>query len=81
MKALLAKADALGANTFAPSLFVFFSDKSRADELRAYAKSNLTATSAHEVAKAADEVEFRAEFKPRLTTQLSKWIDNRPARK
>jgi aminopeptidase N len=76
MKALLAKTDALGANTFAPSLFVFFPDKSRADELRAYAKSNLPATSAHEVAKAVDEVEFRAEFKSRLAIQLSQWIDN-----
>ena len=76
MKALLAKTDALGANTFAPTLFVFFSEKSRADELRAYAKSNLPAGSAHEVAKAVDEVEFRAEFKPRLSSQLSSWIDN-----
>jgi aminopeptidase N len=76
MKGLLAKTDALGANTFAPTLFVFFSEKSRADELRAFAKSNLPAGSAHEVAKAVDEVEFRAEFKPRLSSQLSSWIDN-----
>src|SRR2546429_645684 len=44
MKALLEKTDALGANTFAPSLFVFFSEKSHADELKTYAKSNLPAT-------------------------------------
>ena len=72
MKALLEKTDALGANTFAPSLFVFFSEKSRADELKTYAKSNLPATSAKEVAKAVDEVEFRAEFKQRLAPQLNK---------
>jgi aminopeptidase N len=76
MNALLEKADALGANTFAPSLFVFFSEKSRADELKTYAKSSLPADSAHEVAKAADEVEFRAEFRPRLVAQLSKWLDS-----
>ena len=72
MKALLEKTDALGANTFAPSLFVFFSEKPRADELKTYAKSNLPATSAKEVAKAVDEVEFRAEFKQRLAPQLNK---------
>ena len=77
MKALLEKTDALGANTFAPSLFVFFSEKSRADELKTYAKSNLPATSAKEVAKAVDEVEFRAEFKQRLAPQLNKWIEQR----
>ena len=77
MKALLEKTDALGANTFAPSLFVFFSEKPRADELETYAKSNLPATSAKEVAKAVDEVEFRAEFKQRLAPQLNKWIEQR----
>jgi aminopeptidase N len=81
MKALLEKTDALGANTFAPSLFVFFSEKSRANELKTYAKSNLPDTSAKEVAKAVDEVEFRAEFKQRLVPQLTPWIDNQTKRK
>jgi aminopeptidase N len=76
MKALLAKTDALGANRYAPSLFTFFSDDSRADELKAYAKTNLPATSATDVAKAVDEIHFRSEFKKRLATQLSAWIDN-----
>ena len=76
MKALLAKTDALGVNRYAPSLFTFFSDQSRADELKAYAKTNLPATSAKEVAKAVDEVEFRAEFKRRLANQLGAGIDN-----
>jgi len=77
MKALLAKTDALGANSYAPSLFNFFSEPSRAAELKAYAKTNLpsTAASAKEVAKAVDEVEFRAEFKRRLISQLAGWID------
>jgi len=77
MKALLAKTDALGANSYPPSLFVFFSEQSRADELKAYAKTNLPPTSAKEVAKAVDEVEFRAEFKKRLVEQLSSWVDKK----
>ncbi len=75
MKALLAKTDALGANRYAPSLFTFFSDDSRADELKAYGKTNLPAESATDVAKAVDEIQFRSEFKKRLASQLSAWID------
>ena len=75
MKAILAKADALAADSYAPGLFTFFSEKSRVGELKAYAKANLHATSAKEVNKALDEVEFRAEFKPRLAQQLKTWID------
>ena len=80
MKALLEKTDAVGANSFAPSLFVFFSEKVRADELETYAKSNLPSTSVKEVAKAVDEVEFRAEFKQRLVPQLTAWIDSQTKR-
>src|SRR5216110_3288237 len=75
MKALLAKADALDANRYAPSLFTFFSDDSRAEELKVYAKLNLPAESATDVAKAVDEIQFRSEFKKRLANQLSAWID------
>ena len=74
MKALLAKTDAAGANRYAPSLFTFFSDDSRADELKSYAKTNLPPASAPEVAKVVDEVQFRAEFKKRLAPQLNTWI-------
>jgi aminopeptidase N len=77
MKALLAKTDALSANTYPPGLFTFFSDDSRAEELRTYAKNSLTAASAPEVAKALNEVQFRAEFKKRLAPQLSAWIDSK----
>ena len=70
MKALLAKVDAAGTNRYAPSLFTFFSDGSRADELRDYAKKNLPQTTAPEVAKAVDEIQFRAEFRDRLISQL-----------
>ena len=74
MKALLAKTDAAGSNRYAPALFTFFSDDSRADELKTYAKNDLPLESAREVAKAIDEIQFRAEFKRRLTTQLNAWI-------
>jgi ERAP1-like C-terminal domain len=70
MKALLAKADAAGANRYAASLFTFFSDGSRADELEHYAEKNLPPASAPEVAKVVDEIQFRAEFKDRLASQL-----------
>ena len=77
MKALLAKTDALGANTYAPSLFTFFSDASRVQDLRTYAKNNLPAASAPQVAKALDEIQFRSEFKKRLAPQLSAWINGK----
>jgi aminopeptidase N len=77
MKALLAKTDALGATRYAPGLFTFFSENSRADELRAYAKANLLQTSAPEVAKAVDEIQFRSEFKRRVTPQLTAWIERK----
>jgi hypothetical protein len=77
MKALLAKTDALGANTYPPGLFTFFSDDSRAEELRTYAKNSLAAASAPEVAKSLNEVQFRAEFKKRIASQLSAWIDSK----
>jgi aminopeptidase N len=74
MKALLAKADALGAHTYAPRLFTFFSDDSRAEVLKKYAKGNLSAASAPEVAKALDEIQFRSEFKKRLGPEVAAWI-------
>ena len=77
MKTLLAKTDALGATRYAPSLFTFFAENSRADELREYANANLPETSAPEVAKAVDEIQFRTEFKRRLTPQLKAWIDRK----
>ena len=77
MKALLAKVDAAGANRYAPSLFTFFSDDPRADGLKSYAKKNLPQATAPEVAKAVDEIHFRAEFKERLANQLSAWIEKK----
>jgi aminopeptidase N len=80
MKTLLGKTDAAGANRYAPSLFTFFSDESRVNQLETYAQANLPAASAPDVAKAVDEIQFRAEFKKRLATQLSGWIDRKEQR-
>jgi aminopeptidase N len=74
MKTLLAKNDALSANRYTPSLFTFFSDESRIGELKTYAKTNLPAASAQEVAKAVDEIQFRSEFKKRLADELDGWF-------
>jgi hypothetical protein len=70
LKALLAKVDAAGANRYAPSLFTFFADGPRANELKNYAKKNLAPASAPEVTKIVDEIQFRAEFRDRLASQL-----------
>ena len=78
MKQLLAKADALAANSYAPGLFTFFSDAARSSELERYAKSNLPQTAVKDVAKAIDEVGFRAEFKPRLLAQIAAWVSQSP---
>ena len=77
MKALRAKTDAAGANRYAPSLFTFFSDDSRATQLKTYAKTNLPLASGPEVAKVVDEIQFRAEFKKRLASQLNAWIEKK----
>ena len=75
MKTLLAKTDAAGANRYAASLFTFFSEDFRTDELKSYAKANLPPASVPDVAKVVDEVQFRAEFKKRLALQLNTWIN------
>jgi aminopeptidase N len=77
IKTLLGKTDALGANTYVPGLFTFFSDNSRAQELKAYAKNNLPVASASHVEKAVDEILFRSEFKKRLAAQLSIWLEGK----
>jgi aminopeptidase N len=75
MKALLAKQDALGVNGFAAGLFTFFSNPKDAETLERYAKGNLPQSAARSVAKAVDEIGFRAEFKERLVPQLQAWME------
>ena len=80
MKTLLAKTDALAANSYAPGLFTFFSDAARIAELERYAKSDLPPTAAKAVANAVDEVSFRAEIKPRLASQMAAWTSGAAAK-
>jgi aminopeptidase N len=75
MKALLAKQDALGVDGYAAGLFTFFSNPNDAETLERYAKANLPLSAARPVAKAVDEIGFRAEFKERLVPQLKAWIE------
>lgn len=75
MPALLAKQDALGVNGFAAGLFTYFSDPKDAETLERYAKAKLPPSAARSVAKAIDEIGFRAEFKERLVPQLKAWIE------
>ncbi len=70
MKSLLAKVDSLGANTYVPSLFTFFSDTMRIEELKAFAQKNLSDDSKKPVEIAADEITFRADLRRRLIEQI-----------
>ena len=81
MKQLLAKTDALGANNYAPGLFTFFSDPAQIAELEKFAKSDVPASAAKDVAKATDEIGFRAELKLRVTTQIATWLTYTPKQK
>jgi aminopeptidase N len=78
MKQLLAKTDALTANSYVPGLFGFFSDKARVDELAAFAKSDLPPEAKSSVEKATDEMTFRIDFKNRLTSEISSWATKNP---
>jgi aminopeptidase N len=71
MPALMAKLDALGAQSYVPGLFLFFSDPDRIKELRDYGKANSGKLNEKEVAKAIDEIEVRAELKKRLDSELN----------
>ncbi len=81
MKQLLTKTDALGANSYASSLFNLFSDSARIAELERYAKSDLPPTATKDVEKAIDEVGFRAEMKLRVVTQIASWLTYTPKEK
>jgi aminopeptidase N len=71
MPALMAKVDALGAQSYVPNLFMFFSDTARIQELQDYKKANNGKLNEKEVAKAIDEIEVNAELQKRLSPELS----------
>lgn len=73
LDALLAKLPSLQANKFVPHIFEAFDDASRAAELEAFAEKNLPPSVGPSVAKTADEIRFRAEFKARALPQIDAW--------
>jgi len=72
LKPLVAKVDALNANSYLPSLFTFFFDPARIEELKAFAENNLSEASRKPVEIASDEIQFRADFRKRLIDDLAK---------
>jgi aminopeptidase N len=70
MKALLAKVDSLGANIYIPGLCTFFADPARIDELKSFARKNLSQDANKAVEIAADEIRFRADLRRRLIEQV-----------
>jgi len=71
LKPLVAKVDALNANSYLPSLFIFFFDPARIEELKTFAQKNLAEPSRKPVEIASDEIQFRAEFRKRLIDQVA----------
>jgi hypothetical protein len=51
-----------------------FSDAKRATELEVYAQKNLASDAKSEIAKAAEEIRFKADLKARLLPEIAKWI-------
>ena len=70
LKPLLAKVDALNANSYLPSLLTFFFDPAWIEELKTFAKKNLSEASRKPIEIASDEIQFRAGFRKRLIEQI-----------
>ena len=60
-----------------PGIFRAFSEASRAEELESFAKANLPASVGAQVAKAADEIRFKAALKKRLPAEMAEWLGKR----
>ncbi len=78
---LLAKLGSLAADHYIPNLFRNFSDAKRADELESFAAMNLPPEASYSVAKASDDIRFKAELKQRLLPELDAWISTQPGHK
>ncbi len=80
LDALLAKLPSLAANRYVPDLFEAFDDDARAHELEDFAQKILPPAVGTSVAKAADNIRFRAEFKARVLPQIDAWWQARVGR-
>jgi aminopeptidase N len=61
---------------FVPGILKAFSDSSRAEELEIYAKTNLSDESKQEVAKAAEDIRFKAKLKQRELPNIDQWVQS-----
>jgi len=80
LEALLAKLPSLAANRYVPDLFEAFDNATRARELEEFAQKNLPPAVGTQVAKAADNIRFRAAFKARVLPQIDAWWQARVGR-
>jgi aminopeptidase N len=72
-----AKLGAMAAVRFVPYLMRGFSDARRATELETYAQKYMPAGARSEVEKAAEEIRFNADLKPRIVPEIRKWLNEK----
>jgi aminopeptidase N len=70
---LMALLPSIRSYGYAPSLFTAFADDARAEELAAFAREKLPPESEYEVAKAIDEIRYKAEMKKRVLPEITAW--------
>jgi aminopeptidase N len=73
LTALIARLPVMRANSYLPGLARAFSDAAKADELEAVAKECMSPDAAPQVAKAVDEIRFKAALKQRLLPEFESW--------
>ncbi len=72
--ALDARLGSLGDSNFLPAVADGFNEAARAAELETYARKTLPAGALSQVAKVAEQIRFRADFKKRLLPGISAWL-------
>jgi aminopeptidase N len=77
MKELTSKLASFSKGAYVPGLLGMFSETTRADELEAYSKRNLPAEDQPEVAKAAEQIRFKAALKQREMPKIDRWASRR----
>lgn len=75
---LVAKLSSFRANDYIAGVFENFAEAARADELEAWATTNLPPDAAPATAKAADAIRFKAALKDRLLPQIDAWCKAHP---
>ena len=75
--AMDAKLDSFGEAYFLPAVANGFNEAARAAELEAYARQTLPAGPHSQVAKVAEQIRFRADFKKRLLPEIGAWLKSK----